>query len=58
MRVVVCNGKVIGGIKREVMSDDIRSNVSLGAVAEEIELTELEKQTAIDISEKIDNFFD
>ncbi|RPG04904.1 MAG: ATP-grasp domain-containing protein [Pelagibacteraceae bacterium TMED247] len=53
LRVVVCNGKVIGGIKREVMSDDIRSNVSLGAVAEEIELTELEKQTAIDISEKL-----
>ena len=53
MRVVVCNGKVIGGIKREVMSDDIRSNVSLGAVAEEIELTELEKQTAIDISDKL-----
>ena len=53
MRVVVCNGKVVGGIRREVMSDDIRSNVSLGAVAEQIELTELEKRTAIDISNKL-----
>ena len=51
IRVVVCKGEVIGAIKRKVIVGDVRSNVSLGATAEEFELTELEASEAIRIAE-------
>ena len=50
MRVVVCNGEVMGAMKRNVIKGDVRSNASLGAKTEEIELTDLEKTEAIKIA--------
>ena len=51
IRVVVCEGEVIGAMKRKVIVGDIRSNISLGADAEEIKLTELEISESIKIAE-------
>jgi|TARA_B100000287_G_C20647684_1_gene785734 RimK family alpha-L-glutamate ligase len=42
IRVLVCENKILGAMKREVITGDGRSNVSLGADASEIELTENE----------------
>ena len=53
IRSVVCNGEVIGAMKRKVIMGDVRSNVSLGADAEEMELTELEKSESIRIAELV-----
>ena len=50
MRVVVCNEEVMGAMKRNVIKGDVRSNASLGAKTEEIELTDLEKTEAIKIA--------
>ena len=36
------------------MDDDIRSNASLGAKTESIELTDMEKETAIKVSQLVD----
>ena len=47
IRVIVCNNEVIGAMKRDVIKSDVRSNVSLGADASEIELTELEVQESL-----------
>ena len=52
IRVIVSEGEVIAAMKRNVMSDDIRSNVSMGAKAEPIELTELETSESIRIAEE------
>lgn len=52
IRVIVNEGEVVGAMKRNVMSDDIRSNVSMGATAESIELTELERTESIRIAEE------
>ena len=52
MRVIVCEGKIVGSMRRNVMSDDIRSNASLGATTEEIELTDLERSESIRIAEE------
>ena len=53
IRVVICNGEIIGAMKRKVIVGDVRSNVSLGADAEEMELTELEKSESIRIAELV-----
>ena len=53
IRVVVCNGEIIGAMKREVIVGDVRSNVSLGANAEQFELTELEASESIRIAETV-----
>ena len=52
IRVVVCEGEVVGAMRRNVMSDDIRSNASMGATTEEIELTDLERTESIRIAEE------
>jgi len=52
IRVVVCEGEVVGSMRRNVMSDDIRSNASMGATTEEIELTDLERTESIRIAEE------
>ena len=54
IRVLVVNGEVLASMKRNVMDDDIRSNASLGAKTESIELTDIEKETAIKVSELVD----
>ena len=53
IRVVVCNGEIVGAMKRKVIIGDVRSNVSLGAEAEGMELTELEKSEAIRITDLV-----
>ena len=50
IRVVVCEGKILGAMKRNVITGDGRSNVSLGAEAETIELTDMEKEESIRIA--------
>ena len=48
VRVVILDDKILGSIKREVISDnDFRSNISLGAEATNIELTEIEKKDSM-----------
>ena len=48
VRVVILDDKILGSIKREVISDDdFRSNISLGAEAKNIELTEIEKKDSM-----------
>jgi ribosomal protein S6--L-glutamate ligase len=48
VRVVVLDGKVLGAMKREIISDgDFRSNVSLGAESFNFELTEIEEKDSI-----------
>ena len=47
VRVIVLDGKVVGAMKRKVMTDDFRSNVSLGAESEMIKLTDIEERDSI-----------
>lgn len=54
IRVLVVNGEVLASMRRNVMDDDIRSNASLGAKTDTIELTEIEKETAIKVAELVD----
>ena len=54
IRVLVVNGEVLASMRRNVMDDDIRSNASLGAKTESIELTDLEKEIAIKVAELVD----
>lgn len=54
IRVLVVNGEVLASMRRNVMDDDIRSNASLGAKTESIELTDIEKETAIKVAELVD----
>lgn len=54
IRVLVCEGEVIAAMKRLVMSDDVRSNASMGADTELIELTELERTESLRIAEEFD----
>ena len=42
VRVVTLDEKILGAMKRKVISGDFRSNVSIGAEAESIKLTDLE----------------
>ena len=54
IRVLVVNGEVLASMRRNVMDDDIRSNASLGAKTETIELTEIEKETAIKVAKLVE----
>jgi len=56
VRVMVLDGEILGAMKRKVITDgsDFRSNVSLGAEAEKIEITEIEKDNAIKAAEAVD----
>ena len=53
MRVLVVNGKVMSSMKRNVIEGDIRSNASLGATTEYIELTDIEIETSIKVAELV-----
>ena len=50
MRVLVVNGEVMAAMKRNIMDGDIRSNASLGATTESMELTDMEIETSIKAS--------
>ena len=55
VRVVVLDGRVLGTMKREVITDgDFRSNISLGAEASDIKLTEIEERDALKAAEIVD----
>jgi len=55
VRVIVLDGKILGTMKREVISDgDFRSNVSLGAESSSIELTEIEKRDSLKAAEAVE----
>ena len=54
IRVLVSNGEVVASMKRNVMSDDIRSNASLGAKTESIELTDIEKEVSLKVAKLVD----
>ena len=55
IRVIVLHDEVVAVMKRNVIKGaDFRSNVSLGAEAEKMELTELEKEIAIKASKEVD----
>ena len=54
IRAIVLGDEVIAAMKRKVIKgDDFRSNVSLGAEAEPIELTDLEKENAIKANKSV-----
>lgn len=46
IRVIVLNGKAIGGMKRSAVGDEFRSNFSLGGAVEKWELSENDKELA------------
>ena len=52
--ILILNGEIIAAMKRNVISGDIRSNASLGAKTEKIELTQIEKETSIKVTELVD----
>jgi len=54
IRVIVCEGEVVAAMKRIVMKDDVRSNASMGAKTESLELTELERTESIRIAEEFE----
>ena len=47
VRVMINNKKIIGAMKRKKIIDDFRSNISQGADAEEIELTDIEQEACL-----------
>ena len=54
VRSVVLDGKVLGSMKRKVIQDgDFRSNVSLGAESETIEITDIEERDVIKTAESV-----
>ena len=54
VRVIVMNGQVLGSMKRTIISDDFRSNVSLGSKATAFELTELEEKNSLTAAKAVD----
>ena len=54
IRVLVSNREVIASMKRNVISGDVRSNASLGAKTESIELTDIERDTALKVAELVE----
>lgn len=53
IRVLICDGEVVASMKRNVISGDVRSNASLGATTEMIELTEIERRDALKVAELV-----
>ena len=55
VRVIVLDGTVLGAMKREVIQDsDFRSNVSLGADASTIKLTDIEIKDSLSAAKAVD----
>ena len=53
IRVLVVNGAVLAAMKRNVMDGDIRSNASLGATTESMELTDKEIEVSLKVAELV-----
>ena len=54
VRVIVASGQIIGAIKRPIVSDDFRSNVSQGSEPTEHELTDLEISESLRAAKAVD----
>ncbi len=54
VRAIVCAGKILGAIKRPIVDDDFRSNVSQGSEPEVHELTELESKESLRAAKAVD----
>ena len=57
VRVLVLNGKVVGQLKRPVISGDFRSNITQGSEPQKMELTDLEKSECIKAAESVKGMF-
>ena len=53
VRVIVHNGEVVAAMKRKIISGDVRSNASLGAETDILELTELEIRDSLKVAELV-----
>jgi len=53
VRVIIAAGKILGAIKRPVVGDDFRSNVSQGSEPQSHELTEREAQESLRAAESV-----
>ena len=53
VRVVIVNREIIGAMKRNKITGDFRSNVSQGAKADEVELTDLEKDQCLQAAKAV-----
>ena len=54
VRVMMVAGKIMGAMKRPIADGDFRSNISLGAEASDIKLTEIEERDALKAAEIVD----
>jgi len=54
VRVIVASGQIIGAIKRPIVNDDFRSNVSQGSEPTEHELTDLEISESLRAAKAVD----
>jgi len=53
VRVIIAAGKIMGAMKRPVVDDDFRSNVSQGSEPEVYELTEIEAEQSLRAAESV-----
>ena len=53
VRVIIAGGEILGVIKRPVVGDDFRSNVSQGSEPEEHELTEFEAKESLKAAKSV-----
>ena len=53
VRIIIAGGKILGAIKRPVVGDDFRSNVSQGSEPEAHELTEMEAEQSLRAAESV-----
>ena len=53
VRVVIVNREIIGAMKRNKITGDFRSNMSQGAKADEVELTDLEKDQCLQAAKAV-----
>ena len=54
VRVIVLDNEVLGAMRRDVIDGDIRSNASLGAKTESLDLTDLEIQDSIKAAQTVE----
>ena len=54
VRVIIAGGQILGAIKRPIVTDDFRSNVSQGSEPQSHELTEREAQESLRAAESVE----
>ena len=53
VRVIILNNEIVGQLKRPVIENDFRSNISQGNEPEKMELTELEKSECLKAAKSV-----